>query len=40
MVAAKVGMTAYFDRDTIGSGYRQVDGSTMVDIDLQARWSF
>ena len=39
-VTAKVGVTGYFDRDAIGSGYRQVDSRAIVDIDLQARWSF
>lgn len=37
-VTAKAGMTLYFDRDTIGSGYQTVDGRSMTDIDVQLRW--
>ena len=34
-VTAKLGSTKYFDRDKIGSGYQQVDGSVMTDVELQ-----
>ena len=37
---AKAGATTHFDRNTIGSGYQQVNSPTMADIDLQARWKF
>lgn len=37
---AKVGVTNYFDRSTISSGLQEVDGSSMTDIDVQARWRF
>ena len=40
MLAAKVGVTDYFDRVVIGSGYQQVDGSSLTDLDLQVRWKF
>ena len=37
MLTIKGGVTNYFDRNTIGSGYQQVDRSSLLDIDLQAR---
>lgn len=40
MLLAKAGVTDYFDRSTIGSGHRRIDGSSMADIDLQLRWRF
>ena len=40
MLTAKAGVTDYFDRQTISSGYQQVDGSAMSDLDLQVRWKF
>ena len=40
MLTAKIGVTDYFDRQTISSGYQQVDGSAMSDLDLQVRWKF
>ena len=30
-------MTKYFDRDKIGSGYQEIDGSMMSDLELQLR---
>lgn len=38
MLTAKIGTTDYFDRDYIGSGYQQIDGSSQTDLDLQLRW--
>lgn len=38
MFTAKVGVTDYFDRSTIGSGYQQVNASSLTDLDLQVRW--
>ena len=38
MLTAKIGVTDYFDRNTIGSSYQQVDGSSLTDLDLQVRW--
>jgi len=35
-----VGVTDYFDRTSIGSGYQQVDASSLTDLDLQLRWKF
>lgn len=40
MLTAKVGVTDYFDRSTIGSSYQQIDASSMTDMDLQVRWKF
>ena len=39
-LTAKIGVTDYFDRTTIGSSYQQVDGSSLSDLDLQLRWKF
>ena len=39
-LTAKIGVTDYFDRTTIGSSYQEVDGSSLTDVDLQARWKF
>lgn len=39
-VIVKCGVTGYFDRDTIGSGYRKVNAPSMTDIDMQAVWRF
>ena len=30
-------MTKYFDRDKIGSGYQEIDGSSATDLELQLR---
>lgn len=40
MLMCKIGCTKYFDRDVIGTGLRQIDGSYQVDFDLQFRWRF
>ena len=39
-LTAKIGVTDYFNRSTIGSSYQQIDASSMTDIDLQVRWKF
>ncbi len=39
-LTAKVGVTDYFDRTTVGSSYQQVDGSSLTDLDVQLRWKF
>lgn len=39
-VAAKVGVTNYFDRAVIGSGYQQIDHSSKADIELQGTLKF
>ena len=39
-LTTKCGVTKYFDRDIIESGYQQVDGSAMTDLDVQVRWKF
>ncbi len=36
-LTGKVGVTDYFDRSTIGTGYQQVNGSSMTDLLLQLR---
>ena len=40
MLTAKWGVTDYFDRNTIGSSYQQIDASSMSDLDVQLRWKF
>jgi len=40
MLTAKAGVTDYFDRNSTGSGYQEVDGSSLTDLDLQVRWKF
>ena len=36
-VTAKIGTTKYFDRNTIGSGYQEIYGSSATDVELQLR---
>lgn len=38
MLTAKLGITNYFDRSTIGSSYQQINRSSQTDLDLQIRW--
>ena len=38
MLTVKAGITDYFDRNTIGSSYQEVAGSSLSDLDLQLRW--
>lgn len=40
MVLAKIGVTNYFDRPSIGSGLQTIDHSSQADIDLQMKWKF
>ena len=40
MLTAKIGITNYFDRSTIGSSYQQINHSSQTDLDLQLRWKF
>lgn len=40
MLTAKIGISDYFDRNTIGSSYQQVDASSLSDLDLQLRWKY
>lgn len=37
---ARIGVTDYFDRSTIGSGLQMIDGSSACDIELHCRWKF
>lgn len=39
-LTAKVGIINYFDRNTIGTGYQQTEGSSQTALDLQCRWRF
>ena len=39
-LTARLGVTDYFDRSVVGSGYQQVDGSALTDMDVQVRWKF
>lgn len=36
----RCGVTDYFDRSVIGSGYQQVGHSSMTDLDIQVKWGF
>jgi hypothetical protein len=38
MLTAKLGVTAYNDRNQISSGYQQIDQSSQTDLDIQIRW--
>lgn len=40
MAIAKIGVTDYFDRATIGSGLQAIDHSAVADVDVQLRWRF
>ena len=40
VLTAKMGVTNYFDRSTIGSSYQQINRSSQTDLDLQLRWKF
>lgn len=40
MIAAKAGVTDYFDRTTIGSDLQMIDASSACDIEVQARVKF
>ena len=37
-MTAKLAVTHYFDRSTIGSGLQQINSSSQTDLDLQLRW--
>lgn len=37
MLAAKVGVTDYFDRQTIGTSYQMINASSKCDIEIEAR---
>ena len=39
-LTAKLGLTRYFDRSTIGTGLQLIDSSMQTDLDLQLRWKF
>jgi len=39
-LTAKVGVTDYFDRATIGTGHQKIDASSQADIDFQLIWRF
>ncbi len=39
-IAAKIGLTKYFDRQTISSALQLIDKSYMTDLDIQARFTF
>ena len=40
VLLTKIGVTDYFDRNTIGSGLQTIDRSSKADVDVQLRWSF
>ena len=37
-ITAKIGVTNYFDRSTIGSDNQMIDASSQTDLDLQLKW--
>jgi len=37
-LTAKIGLTRYYDRETIGSGLQEINSSTQTDIDIQFRY--
>lgn len=39
-INAKLGMTHYFNRDTISSGLEMIDGNHREDLQVQVRWKF
>ena len=39
-INAKLGMTKYFNRDTIGSGLEMIDANHREDLQVQVRWKF
>ncbi len=39
-LTAKLGLTRYFDRSTIGTGLQLIDSPMQTDLDLQLRWKF
>ncbi len=39
-LTAKLGLTHYFDRSTIGTGLQTIDGSWQSEVDVQVRWKF
>ncbi|MDO5527059.1 MAG: helix-hairpin-helix domain-containing protein [Prevotella sp.] len=39
-LTAKLGVTDYFDRSTIGSGTQMIDGSSQTELDIQLKWKF
>jgi len=40
ILTAKVGVSNYFDRNTIGTGLQQSEGSSQTTVDIQCRWKF
>jgi len=40
MLTGKIGVTDYFDRSVIGTGYQQIQASSQTDLDVQVRWKF
>jgi hypothetical protein len=40
MIIAKVGVTHYFDRNSIGTGLQTIHHNSQTDLDLQFRWKF
>jgi hypothetical protein len=39
-INAKLGMTKYFNRPTIGSGLEMIDANHREDLQVQVRWKF
>ena len=40
MLIAKLGLTKYYDRDTIGSGWDEINDNKKADLQLQFRAKF
>lgn len=40
LLIAKLGITDYFDRDHISSGYQEIAGSSQTDLEIQLKWKW
>ena len=40
LLIAKLGITDYFDRDHISSGYQEIVGSSQTDLEIQLKWKW
>lgn len=40
LLITKLGITDYFDRDHISSGYQEIVGSSQTDLEIQLKWKW
>lgn len=40
LLITKLGITDYFDRDHISSGYQEIVGSSLTDLEIQLKWKW